>query len=209
MSKFAFVFVCLAILGIGIYYVYMHEKMAEGEKEDFLTWKEFVPRSGLFKTLLPSPPQYGKDYIAIPNSDKKRRYDMYAAEKIDGTLFLISVITYPPEVDISSSDDIIRQNIEDLMHNKVDNRLTKLVNLSLHEHKTFDFSIENRDFDIQGRSIQDDHVVYMLVYITQKESFDPKEYQYFIDSFQLLNRQLAQSRSFGSKPTRPMFVFSG
>lgn len=186
MNKIVWLVVCLAILGTGIYYLYTKKEAAE--RYNFSTWKEFVPKSKLFKVLLPSTPQYAKDFIAIPNSEKKRRYDMYASDKVDGTLFLISVITYPSEVDTSSSNDILRQNIDDLIHNKADNQLTKILNNVLDGLNNIDFSIENQAFHVEGKAIQDDKTVYMLTYITRKENFDPKEYQYFFDSFQLLNK---------------------
>ncbi len=186
MKKIAIIVVCLAILGVTLYSAYDYWLVRKGEADSLATWKEFIPRSDLFKVLLPYSPQYGKDYISIPNSDKKRRYDMYVAEKIDGTLFLISVISYPSEVDTSASDKILRQNLEELMHNKPDNRLVKLSDTIFQQDQAIEFSFENRDLHVEGKGIQDGHIVYMLSYIARKENFDPNEYQYFVDSFHLL-----------------------
>lgn len=186
MKKVAIIVVCLVLLGFALDYAYNYWESKKGEAAHFATWTQFIPRSGLFKVLLPRTPQYGKDYISIPNSDKKRRYDMYASEKVDGTIFLISVITYPPEVDISSSNEILHQNLDELMHNKPGNHLTKLSNTIFQQHPTIEFSFENRDLHVEGKAIQDGHIVYMLTYITLKENFDSDEYQHFIDSFYLL-----------------------
>jgi hypothetical protein len=186
MKKSAIIIIILAILGAALYYGYLKWRSEVGESANFATWQKFIPRSGLFEIFLPSPPQYGKDFVAIPNSDKKRRYDIYASEKVDGTLFLISVVTYPPEVDISSYGDILRQNINELMHNKTDNRLNNLWQHMFQDLQSLDFSFENQEFHVEGRAIHDDHIVYMLTYITQKENFDNEEYQHFIDSFKIL-----------------------
>lgn len=186
MKKVALIIVVLAILGMGFYYFYIYRQMEEGEAQNFATWKEFIPRSGLFKVLLPNAPQYAKDFIPIPDSTQKRRYDMYASEKIDGTLFLISMITYPPEVDTSFDEDILHQNIKELIHNKPHNNLTKILNGTFGDYQTFDFTIESKEFHVEGKAIKVDKIVYMLTYITPKENFDPEEYQHFINSFHLL-----------------------
>lgn len=154
--------------------------------ENFSTWEEFLPRSGLFKVLLPQKPQYAKDLVAIPGSDKKRRYDMYASEKIDGTLFLITVITYPTEAEASSSDDLLRETVDELMRSKSDNRLTKLENGFFQKQNSLNFSIENQKFHVEGKVFIAGKRVFSLSYITLKDNFDSAEYQHFIDSFKLL-----------------------
>lgn len=184
MKKLAIILICLVIIGIGAYYAY--DAWEVEEQNNFSTWKKFVPRSKLFEIHLPNSPQYGKDYVQIPNSDKKRRYDIYASEKLDGTLFLISVITYPPEYDTSSSFDILRQNIDELMHQKGDNRLNDIWQNTFQKDNSLDFSFENKDFRVQGRAIHDDHIVYLLSYIVKKDNFDEDEFNYFIDSFKIL-----------------------
>lgn len=174
------------ILLFGAYYAYNIRSTQGGGAADFSTWKKFIPSSNLFEINLPNPPQYGKDYVQIPGTDKKRRYDMYASEKLDGTLFLITVITYPPNYDTHDSFKILQENIDDLMHQKVDNRLNNLLQSQFQNHDTLDFSFENKDFIVDGRSIHDDPIVYMLSYITKKNNFDHEEFQHFIDSFKIL-----------------------
>ena len=186
MKKIVILIICLAILGLGLYYFYLHAQKEKGEIDNFATWKKFIPQSGLFEVLLPDQPQYGKDFVNIPNSNEKRRYDMYASEKIDGTLFFVTVITYPPEVDTSSSNDILLQNIDELIQNKSDNHLTKFLHNIFEQHQALDFSFENHKFHVEGKALQDDHIVYVLVYITPKGDFDPEEYQHFVNSFKIL-----------------------
>jgi hypothetical protein len=200
MNKIVVVIICLVIILLGaLYFVPSLQKSFKvfpggssvksttSDAENFSTWQKFVPRSRLFKVMLPHKPQYAKDLLPIPDSDKKRRYDMYASEKIDGSLFLISVITYPMEVDTSFPEDIIRQTVDELMRSKPDNQLSKLDKNLLRTKPAFDFSIDNKDFHVEGQVIMDDKTVYVLSYIARKDEFDPIEYQYFIDSFQLLN----------------------
>lgn len=187
MQKIILAIISLVVLGIGLYYFYTYQQSEKGELDLFSTWKKFTPKSHLFTAILPNSPQYAKDFIAIPNTDKKRRYDMYASEKVDGTLFLISMITYPREIDTSFAEKILRQNIDEVMQKKLDNRELSVSKEMFQGRKAIDFSAEGEQFDIEGKAILDDHTVYLLTYTTHKNNYDPKEYQYFVDSFHILN----------------------
>jgi hypothetical protein len=200
MRKIVITLICLAIIVLILFY-YVPPNLKDAYKilpgtspatttstkdsENFSSWQEFIPRTGLFRVMFPFPPQYAKDLVAIPNSDKKRRYEIYASEKIDGTLFLISVITYPSEVDTSDSNEILQQVAYELVQNKPGNRLTKLKESFFNGYPSLDFSIENQQFHIEGKMILVNKTVYVLSYSTRLGDFDPKEYQYFIDSFEL------------------------
>ena len=187
MKRLAITFISLVILGLASYYLYLNYQWEQGEQDYFSTWKSFTPRSQLFQVLLPSTPQYGKESIAIPNSDQKRRYDMYLSEKVDGTLFLISVISYPSAYDISSHDTL-RQLIEELRNNNQQAKMNQFSQTTLQGYRAIEFDFENQTFETAGMAIRDDHVVYMLTYTTQKENFDDEEFEHFIHSFKILKQ---------------------
>jgi hypothetical protein len=202
MSKIWLIVILLLLLLFGLFYFSFNLKNAyetlsgkrvsstkSYEDDNFSTWSEFVPQSGLFKVTLPHSPQYAKDLVAIPNSDKKRRYDMYASEKIDGTLFLISMITYPLDVKTSPSDEILKETVEELKRSKPDNRISKSNNSTFETYPAVDFGITSPEFDVEGKAFIVDQIEYVLTYVTRKNDFDPVEYQYFIDSFKLLNKE--------------------
>lgn len=209
MYKLGIGIVCLAFLLLGINYFIpntldsykqlLTEKSTQvttsnlANPVEFASWREFIPQSGLFQVKLPQPPQYAKDFLPIPSSDQKRRYDIYASEKIDGTLFLISVITYPEEAELSFADDMLQQTVEELLHSKPDNKLTKISDTIFQKIPGRDFSIDNREFHVEGKVIMVNKTLYVLSYITRKGDFNAKEYQYFIDSFELLHREAKPS----------------
>ncbi len=188
MKKIVSLIAILALLMIVGCYIYVDQQEENEQSQNFKNWRKFIPRSHLFKILLPHSPQYAKDFLSIPNSDKKRRYDMYASEKIDGTLFLVSVINYPSEIDLNFTADVLRDNIQEFMHNRPGNQLVKLVKGIEEGAKSYDFRFEKQDFRVEGKAILDDHTVYMLTYIAHIDNFDSNEYDYFIHSFQILGK---------------------
>lgn len=188
MYRIGVAIICL-ILGIGaVFYLNSRKNSMTLSSQHFSTWKEFTPVSGLFKVLLPYSPQYAKDFVTLPDSHQQLRYDMYASEKIDGTLFLINVVTYPTGTDLSISDDLLYQTLDELIRSKPDNKLLKSEKSFFLEKSTLSFSSENKNFHIEGKILIDSNRVYVLTYTTRKQDFDLAEYQYFIDSFKLNNR---------------------
>jgi hypothetical protein len=199
MHKTGIVVVCLAILAAGLLYVKQGTKndssipahVSGSDPINFSTWQMFRPRSGLFEVLLPHSPQYAKDFVPIPGSELMRRYDMYASEKIDGTLFLISVITYPKEGENTEFSDILKQTVDELMRTKPDNKLSKQKESVFNGLRSMDFTMVNREFNVEGKVFMTDHIVYVLSYVTRKGEFNNVEYQHFIDSFKLLDNQMS------------------
>jgi len=193
MNKTGIIIISLAILGSGLFYVKQLSEQSSNplgsnqeNTDQFSGWKKFKARSGLFEVMLPTKPQYAKDLVSVPYSDEKRRYDMYASEKIDGTLFLISVITYPKGTESDETVDILKQTVEELMKSKPDNQLTKIENSLFHQHPSMDFSIENRSYHVEGRVFMPQNQVFVLSYVTKQDHFDKNEFQYFVKSFHFL-----------------------
>lgn len=197
MNRTVIVVVCLAILVALLYYQEREQphNTSQGgaltkDEGGFSLWQEFKPQSGLFKVLLPNPPQYAKDLVPIAGSEQRLRYDIYASEKIDGTLFLISVITYPEESDVTSSMDILKQTVEELKRSKPDNEMTKVKESLYHNHQALDFSMVNREFRVEGKAFIVDKIVYVLSYGSRKSDFNATEYEHFVNSFALSDHQL-------------------
>ena len=78
-----------------------------GVKEDFSfqNWREFTAPSGKFTVLLPVLPQHATENVNDPETQQKRKYDMYVSEKHNGTIFMINLIT------LSGTSSIDREKI--------------------------------------------------------------------------------------------------
>lgn len=194
MKKLGVVVVCLALLAAGLLFLKQGIKgldrkpatVPSAAQENYASWKEFKPKSGLFKVLLPSPPQYAKDLVPIPGKDEKRRYDMYASEKIDGTIFLISVISYPTDPQSSEVAQILKQTVDELMRSKPDNHLSKNTEAIFKNLPSLDFKIDNDELQVEGKVFMRGKNVYVLSYVARADQFGTDEFRHFVDSFELL-----------------------
>jgi hypothetical protein len=179
----------LLFAGIAYYLIEIKPSFKVERANAFSDWAEFIPQSKRFKVSLPSKPQYAKDLLPIPNSNKKRPYQIYASEKIDGTVFMISVITYPPEVDTSNSHEMLKGLVDELVQSKIDNRLNKIDKSQFQEYDSVDFKISSSDLEAQGKAIQVDNNVFILTYIAKHSDLNQMEFEHFIDSFIILPKQ--------------------
>lgn len=186
---FLFLFIGLIALAVNIKSAYKAlpmETATEVELPPFADWREFTPQAGKFKVLLPIVPQYAKAAVEIPNTDKKRRYEMYISEKVNGTIFMISVITYPPDFDTSDKEQMLNNIINELVTTNAGNRLKEIKNTVYQGHQAIDFNIANKEFDVQGKTFMIDKTVYFITYIARLSDVDNNEYNYFIKSFQII-----------------------
>jgi hypothetical protein len=160
------------------------------EVPPYVDWREFIPQSGKFKVDLPAVPQYAKEAVAIPNTDKKRRYEMYASEKLNGSIFMISLITYPSEFDTSNAKEMLHSVIDELVTSNPNGRLTEIRDTTFQTLPSIDFQLLNNDFHIQGKDFMINNTIYLLTYVSKKDEIDQKDYRHFIESFDLLPRAM-------------------
>lgn len=192
MARFALIATITAalVLGIlGISYLkdsYMILPIQDSKQFDpapFADWKDFKAPSGKFRVMLPTLPQHATQTAKDPKTQQPRLYDMYVAEKEDGSMFMISLIKFP---DSKETPEFIQKTVvNDLL---ASNPTNQLKNMKIGEYKTFktlDFSIENNDMTIDGMTFVDGDTLYLLSGIFHNGSYDENEYQYFVKSFDL------------------------
>lgn len=155
----------------------------------FIEWLSFEPSSKLFKAQLPAVPQSAKQAVALADSNKKRRYEMFASEKMDGSLFMISLITYPSESNMSDSQEILKGVVEEVMQGNAENHLNQLDLTTFHDHQALKFDIKNKEFNVQGLTFLIDKIVYLLVYVAHQENVNAEDFKYFINSFEIGSSQ--------------------
>lgn len=155
------------------------------EVPPFADWRKFVSPSDRFTVSLPAVPQYAQDSVPLPGKNKMRKYEMYISEKLDGAIFMISLITYPDDMDVKRGDEVLHQVINEMMETKPDNKLTNISKSTFLKHPTFDFDIKNKDFFVKGKAFLVNSTVYLLTYIASSSTFTIKDYDHFMDSFEI------------------------
>lgn len=196
MSKSVVTIIFIALL-IGVYFLVDNIKKSYEilpikesptmQVGHFDNWGEFTSHVKGFKVSLPSYPQHAKQAVSIPKTDKKRLYEMYASEELDGSVFMVSVITYPTGFMLSSpNDDSLQEIVEEMMQTNANNHLEKLEHTDFRKYPALDFVILNNEFKIYGKVFMEGNTAYLLTHVAKKENFSMDEYNHFINSFQLV-----------------------
>ncbi len=155
-------------------------------EENFSDWIAFTPHSNLFKVSLPISPQFFEDAIELPFSPEKGEYEIYASTKVNGTLFMINLITYPKKAEAANPNETLRALVEQVSYTRPGNRIVNLKESEFEGYPALDFSIENNDFKIEGKAFLVNKRVFILNYAAKKKDFDIQEYDHFLHSFSLL-----------------------
>ena len=136
---------------------------------------------------LPAPPQSATESIAIPNTDKKRHYEMYVSEELNGSMYMVSLITYPDDKEISNSSEMLKDTIDEIVQGKPGNKIKKMEDTFFQSHKAIEFNIVNSKYNVEGVVFMLNRTVFLLSYIASDSNFNRKDYDHFIKSFKLKN----------------------
>lgn len=146
-------------------------------------WREFSSDTGKFKVLLPTVPQHVTDMFADPKTREQRKYETFVAAGDNGSAFMISAITFPNNIDADNADETLKSAVADMLARNKDNKLNKMESGKFRNQRAIDFSLSNGDLLIVGKVFAHNNILYILSMINKADSFNPKELDFFSNSF--------------------------
>ncbi len=153
----------------------------------FESWREFKDPLGRFSVSLPYVPQHASESRGDVESKNLRKYDMFVAEKEDGTTLMISLISYPGGLETTSSYTLLESVLNEMLNANQNSKLVSQGKSKFLNHDSLDFVISNQDVNIESKTFVDGNTLYILSFVAKGAKFDQKEYEYFIQSFKLLS----------------------
>jgi hypothetical protein len=151
----------------------------------FSDWREFVQSNNKFTVQLPVVPQNATETVSIPNSDKKRDYDMYVSEQLNGTIYLISLITYPKDFNTADESHLLHEIVDEMVKANPNNQLVEVKDETVQGQKAVGYTINNKEISVKGKAIAEGKVVYIISYMAKTPDFTQAEYEHFINSFKI------------------------
>lgn len=151
-------------------------------QSEFSSWHEFKAPKGAFEAQFPFPPQNATQSVRDPKTQALRHYDMYVSEKENGTIFMVSLITFPESQE--SLDPLKKTIINDLLVSNPQNQLKSMKVGTYKLFPTIDFVITGPLQTINGRTFSDGNVIYLLTGIFNNAFYNQAEYEHFINSFE-------------------------
>lgn len=173
---------------VGYFFIGMQSKNEDPsyelafDSDSIKTWKKFEPISGKFSIMFPSIPQHAIDEVNVPKTNIKRQYEIFVAEELDGTVYMINLITYPPGFNLSNPQELLHNVIKESIANNVNNHIIEIKDSKQDDRDIVSFHAENNDFQIKGESFLIGSTVYLLSYTATKDLFNDEEYKHFAAS---------------------------
>ena len=153
---------------------------------EFQNWRDYSSPNGKFKVKLPTFPQQATENINDKNTGETRNYEMYVAEKQDGTIFMISLITFQNFAEtFFEKDKLMRTIMNDMMESNPNNELHSVETGKYKEFDSLDFSFGNAEMNIDAKTFIVDDTLYVLTRIVKSQESDHNEFNFFINSFDI------------------------
>lgn len=148
----------------------------------FADWREFKAPKGAFEALFPTIPQHASQTVKDPKTGQVRNYDMYVAQRSNGTALMVSLIEFPGYT--GSLEELKKTIVNDMLVSNPQNQLKSMTVGMYKLFPTIDFVIINQTTVINGRIFSDGNVIYLLSGIFNNAFFNQEEYDHFINSFE-------------------------
>jgi hypothetical protein len=161
------------------------------EAPDFESWQLFSSEKGGFSVMFPNIPHQATENVLNPKSQEYKKYNMYVSEMPNGTIFMVTRITYPKELDEKDRQEILTIILDDMLSQNPDNKLKASKFVDFRNLKALDFIIENEAVVILGKSFLDTKTLTILSRISKKENPSQEEFDYFVNSFEPLKEPSA------------------
>jgi hypothetical protein len=164
------------------------EVLPEQRDPAYADWYEFTAPADEFKVSLPLLPQQATQQVSDPTTKEERNYDIYAAQKADGTIFMISRIAFPNKPKEVSTEDLMKDVMNDMATANPKNKLLDVKKGEFDGAPANDFTIENDVTTIYARAFARGRTIYILSMISKNEHKNKNEFDHFIKSFGLKNK---------------------
>ena len=190
----------ILILNVVLAFVFMYtprqpqlqDSAAQNEiaqQTNFTKWHEFSAPLGQFKVLLPNIPHHATEAYRELKSNEMRQYDLFVSSKEDGTLYTVYLISFPEKKNFKPDIDYLKSFIQEMLKSNSNNKIKSIKSVPYKKGTAVDFIVENQDATIEGKAFFKDNTVYVLSTTSKNENRNKKEFDFFINSFELGTKQ--------------------
>ena len=131
-------------------------------------------------------PQQASDQVTDPLTNEVRYYDMYVSQELDGTIYMISLITFKDSKSVIDPENLLKLTIGDMVKANLENKLLKVDNGNYKNMPASDFKIQNPQMTIEGKAFVDHQTLYIVSTMENTRNYKSDDFEYFMKSFNLL-----------------------
>ena len=153
-------------------------------EETIESWKLFDDPSVNYQASFPTVPKTASNNALDPKTRQLRIYKLYAAEALNGTLFLITEIQFPGDYNPNLDPTLLETIVSELVANGPTNSLKNMTQLQYNGMEALKFTIENdTNMVIMGLAFIHEQSVFILSRASTADKVNQNEFEYFVKSF--------------------------
>ncbi len=153
-------------------------------------WQGFTaPKSG-FSVKLPKEPEHVEQKIDIPRTDLSIRYSTFISEPNEKVVYVISVWSYPAEIDMSKPEVNLQDGFGGMLSALPGSQVLSMQMGEQQGFKSLSFLVKNGEIYFQGRLVLVYNALYQVFAVYKGKEEMEKNYAQFIDSFKLINPEM-------------------
>lgn len=160
-------------------------------KQQASDWKSFTSTQGNFSIVFPTEPQEIDQKIDIPKTELSIQYQTYLSEPHDNVVYVVSVWTYPPEIDMSRPEVNLQDGFGGMLSALPGSEVISMEMKDFQGFKGLEFLVKSEDIYFQGMLILANNTLYQVFAVYKESEKELVDYQKFIGSFTFLNTQKA------------------
>lgn len=153
----------------------------------FEDWYPYTSPDNNFKITVPVLPQKVSQTLTDPKTHQTRNYDMYASETGDGSIYLVTLITYAEP--ISDPTQLLKETMNEMLAKNQANVLTNSQLKTYDHNETLFFTIRNETKTTQCKTFIRGQTLYLIAYIAPNKRYNEKTANFFLNSFELTSEK--------------------
>ncbi len=150
-------------------------------------WLEYTSPTKSFKVKFPTLPQTTSKVFTDPNTNQKRLYEMHVSQMGDGTVFMVSTITFPEKKANADDDELLAAVASDMITSNPKNVMIKTEKGTFQGHHALTFSLNGDNVKIYVKTFVVGNIIYILTEISPEVLAEHSEYDFFTNSFELIS----------------------
>lgn len=189
------IFALVALIAVFVLYRYIGDYTSAGtsttsvqDPGGYAEWKEFTAPSGNFKGIFPLTPKQLSESSQDPRSHAMRRYNIYIAEQLDSTVYMVTTINFTEKFNPEQDSHILANTIADMVASNAQNTLVSTTEETFQGRKALKFNIDNgKAHHIIGLTFVADKTLFIITRISKNEKNSDEDFDHFVKGFTIIS----------------------
>lgn len=149
-------------------------------------WIKYTSKKGNFEVMFPNGAQYLEDFVVDTETKTENHYQMFVSEENDGTVFMISLATYPKNDKKETPQATLDKAIKTMFTKRAHSEIVSSEDTTFDELPAKNIQFKQQEYTILAKAFLSGENVYVLSYIAKTPDINRDKFNYFLSTFSFL-----------------------